>query len=460
MTQIQKCLVLLACICCWIVVTQPTVAQSFDARQPTVLTSRSVSGEDELRGQNQFYVLDAGPGDIGVSVSASTDYSSASMHIVFSNKGEVELLDVPVSVSTSGSKKVARLHLSKREPILMKLMFPLKTGTRLNYTIQLDGPIGLDSDAEKSIHPAVPRGDAGAIELHTTGSSLPVTSQSASVLQTLKQATPNSVEDSPIEDKWALIVGISKFQKPEVNLKYSAKDAKDLRDFLVNEANFAPDHVKLLTDEQATKERVLAELGDKWLPRVAHPNDLVLIFISTHGSPTQMDLEGLNYLVMHNTDPDSLYATGLPLQDLANTIKQRVHSNRVVLIVDACHSGSANPAKGITRIGNFDTNELVQGTGQMVICSSKPNQVSWESKRYANGVFTRNLIEALRLKTGKTTFGQAFDHMKDSVESEVLQDRSELQSPIMKSLWKGSSLILTAPPSKPRPVPEELKARP
>jgi uncharacterized caspase-like protein len=156
--------------------------------------------------------------------------------------------------------------------------------------------------------------------------------------------------------------------------------------------------------------------------------------------------------VMHNTDPDSLYATGLPLQELASAIRQRVHAERVVLIVDACHSGAANPAKGISRTaGNVDSDTLVQGTGQLVICSSEPQQVSWESVRYPNSVFTHQLIEALRPAKGKNlTLKDAFGKLKESVQAEVLNDRKELQSPVLKTKWQGENLILTAPPSTPR----------
>jgi hypothetical protein len=85
----------------------------------------------------------------------------------------------------------------------------------------------------------------------------------------------------------------------------------------------------------------------------------------------------------------------------------------------------------------------------LVICSSEPSQVSWESKRYENGVFTHNLIQALRSKGGNITLGDAFAQMKNSVVSEVLKDRGELQSPVMKTHWKGNDLILSAPPSRP-----------
>ncbi len=256
----------------------------------------------------------------------------------------------------------------------------------------------------------------------------------------------------PIRDKWALVIGISKFQDESINLKYAAKDAQDFGNFLMSDCNFAADHVKLLVDKDATRERILDELGDSWLPRVANPDDLVLIYISSHGSPSQIDVAGVNYIVAHNTDKDRLYATGIPIQELSRIIKQRVHSNRVVVILDACHSGAANTeGKGILRQSNFNADEVVQGTGQLVICSSSPSQTSWEGKGYSNGVFTHHLISSLRSKGKGTKLGEAFLQLKDQVQSEVLRDRGQLQTPILKSKWEGKELVLAIPPAHPTP---------
>lgn len=264
----------------------------------------------------------------------------------------------------------------------------------------------------------------------------------------------------PIKDKWALVIGISKFADSSINLKYAAKDAQDFKEYLVKEAKFAPDHVRLLIDEQATRENILANLGDKWLPRVANPDDLVLIYVSSHGSPSKVDLQGANYLVAHNTDKNSLYATGVNMQNLVKMIKDRVHSDRIVLMMDACHSGAANTAgKGIFRIGNYSADELAQGSGQLVICSSEPTQTSWESKRYQNGVFTHYLLEGLRQNGGMNKLGQAFKHMQEKVQEEVLRDRGELQRPLLKSKWVGDDLILGASPVAPRVGMEEDQPR-
>lgn len=96
----------------------------------------------------------------------------------------------------------------------------------------------------------------------------------------------------------------------------------------------------------------------------------------------------------YDTDVDSLYATGIPIQDLVRTIKARVHSERVVIILDACHSGAASAdAKGLVRTSNVSAADISEGTGQLVIASSKPDQVSsklqWISKQCLYWQFNR-----------------------------------------------------------------------
>jgi tetratricopeptide (TPR) repeat protein len=275
---------------------------------------------------------------------------------------------------------------------------------------------------------------------------------SISVLLTLLPVS--AADNSQFGDKWALVIGISKFVDPGINLKYADKDAKDFRDFLVNKANFAADHVKLLLNENATRADILDYLGDKFLPHVAMQNDLVVIFISSHGSPSHADVAGANFLVANDTQPEHLFATGISMQELASIIKQRVHANRVVIFLDACHSGAAlTSEKGILRKSNFDAQDVMQGTGQFVVCSSEPGESSWESKNYDNGVFTKHLLAALASNGEKTTLTSAFDSLKESVQREVLNDRGVLQTPVLASKWSGNDLTLMARPNNPRPAP-------
>lgn len=262
-----------------------------------------------------------------------------------------------------------------------------------------------------------------------------------------------SVAGSPIKDKWAVLIGVSKFENPQIpTLKYPAKDARDLADFLVASGNFKRDHILLLTDELATRENILDAFGDGWLPKRVLEDDLVLVYVSSHGSA--VDNRGNNFIIAHDTDPDKPFATGIKLQTLLKDVTERTGCQRVVLMLDACHSGTATAdAKGLTRNGIDPTTYV--GTGQVVISSSKPEQVSWESKRYKNGVFTHQLMEALQSKGADTKIDDAYSALKDGVEAEVRFDRTVAQTPLLLSKWQGPPLALLAPPTNPRVVPSE-----
>lgn len=444
---------------------QPSWAQD----DVTPLMSNLVQGDEEAGGQSNYYSFVAGPGDFTVTGSGATNSESSTLNVVVRDSEDIELCNMVVPASAGARPVTCKpIHLKRQMPLTMQVLFGERVGVHIRYQIRLSGAVGMQGAAQPPQMPSVATAPDFEREIAVSPPlSVPVTTRAATTVAVMPppaakelSIAPTDAADiinTPVTDKWALIVGVSQFQKPELNLKYPAKDATDLYDYLTKEANFAPDHVRLLLNEKATKQNVIRELGDNFLPRLARPDDLVVIFISSHGSPSQADLEGLNYLVLYNTDPKSLYSTGLSLDELSSAIKHRIKAKRVVLIVDACHSAAMDIAsKGITRQGNVDSKALLAGTGQLVICSSSPSEVSWESERYKNGVFTRQLIEALRVNSGKVPLKQAFEKLKKSVVEEVLYDRKELQTPVFSSKWSGDELILSTPPTSPRNVPEDI----
>ncbi len=264
-------------------------------------------------------------------------------------------------------------------------------------------------------------------------------------------ALPSVQASPPVKDKWALVIGISNFKDPSINLQYSAKDATDFRNYLISDAHFKTDHVKLLTDSAATRDNIIGQLGDRWLGRAANPGDLVVVYFSSHGSTAKKEV-GVNFLVAYDTNKNSLLGTGIPMQWLTKIIAEQVHCDRVVLILDVCHSGAvASAEKGLTRADGFDVQKMAIEKGQAVLCSSLSDQISWESKNYQNSVFTRKLIESLHRKGDKTKLGEAYAFLKDDVESEVLRDRGELQTPVLNEAgWRGEDAVLSVIPVSPR----------
>lgn len=265
------------------------------------------------------------------------------------------------------------------------------------------------------------------------------------------QAQPE--KNRPVKDKWALVIGISKFANPRYNLEFAAKDARDFYNFLITEANFRKDHVLLLLDDKATRTNIMSAFGDNFLPAVCLPDDLVVVYISTHGTPSKRDKGGRNYIVAHDTDTASLYATGVDMNELYRRIKEGVKTERALIVMDTCFSGAGVPgAKSLNVADNFDAQEVAQGCGHLVITSSSPNERSWESKVSSNSVFTKYLLEALRKNSGKIDVKSAFTTAQKSVSWEVQNAFGESQTPQLGGQWEGKELILSVPATQPRPM--------
>lgn len=119
-------------------------------------------------------------------------------------------------------------------------------------------------------------------------------------------------------------------------------------------------------------------------------------------------------------------------------IKDKVHADREVVIMDACHSGAAQEGGNL----KIDAGRMAESSGQSVICSSLPEEVSWESKEYPNSVFTHHLIEGFKAKGHDTTLGDTFKYTRNQVEKEVWTDRKAHQTPVMKTTWTNCDLPL------------------
>lgn len=275
-------------------------------------------------------------------------------------------------------------------------------------------------------------------------------SNSSSKPASTPAATSSSL-NQPIKDKWALVIGISNFELPGHNLKCAAKDAEDFYKYLVTEAGFRKDHVCLLLNEKATRKNIMAAFGSRFLPAVTEPGDLVVIFISTHGTPAEKDNGKRNFIVAYDTDPADLYPTGVDMDELYSRIKEGVNTDRALIVMDTCYSGAGIPGKGLDESANFDAKQIAAGCGRLVITSSANNEKSYESGNSGNGVFTKYFLQALRESGGKVEVKKAFESAKEKVRWEVKSSFNKSQIPQLGGEWEGKELLLTAPVSNPRP---------
>jgi uncharacterized caspase-like protein len=250
-------------------------------------------------------------------------------------------------------------------------------------------------------------------------------------------------------DRWALIVGIGSFTDAHIEpLKYTASDAQSFQDALLDPkvGGFKADHVHSLLNADATTRNIKMQLN--WLARSAGPDDLVVVYVATHGSSRDVDTAGVNYIITHDTeiganiDPDSLYATALPMVDIANAIATRVKAQRAAIFLDTCYSGNAAVkdtkliAPGVKNAAPSRQmlDHIKQGSGRMVFAASGTEQESLESDTLKHGFFTYYLVQALRQQGGSTPLSKIFDytqqHVRDTVATQFKQYNLQ-QNPVM-----------------------------
>ncbi len=255
----------------------------------------------------------------------------------------------------------------------------------------------------------------------------------------------------PIKQKWAVVIGTSKFKEGRLS---SAKDddmaqsAKEFYQYLIDPkgGRFDANRVKLLLDSDAQKQNIMTALGPSFLGNGAGPDDLVVVYIATSSFPTT---DGNTYLCSYDCALDNIYGTCISMQSLMSTLKQNVHTDRILLVLQAGYSGAANlteGAKSLTpqkQIFNIDPEKVVLGNGFIILSSSQANEITHSS------AFSRNLINALKQEDGLISLNKAFEIAREKTAKETgATDARKKQVPLMKSQWKGTELVLGAPPAE------------
>ena len=267
------------------------------------------------------------------------------------------------------------------------------------------------------------------------------------------QPAPPRVARRPA-NRWAVVVGVGRYDHPQIpRLRYAVPDAEAIARVLTRPAGFKREHVLLLTD---TTERKPTLRNLKWalgtfLARAAQRDDTVLIFFAAHGAP-EVDQRGLEqdgfakYLIPSDADPEDLYSTALPMDEL-QTIFARLEAERVVVLLDTCYSGAAGGrtfASLRTRAGTVDDlflERLARTKGRAIITASRPNEVSLEMAELGHGLFTYYLLQGLQGHGDLNRDGiVSLQELYAYVEQEVTQRSRALggnQHPVLKGELEG-----------------------
>lgn len=288
--------------------------------------------------------------------------------------------------------------------------------------------------------------------------------RSAVIQPPVRDTTGSGAAPGPIRNRWALVVGVGRFRYGIRTLEFAGRDAMSFYQFLVDprRGRFSPQNVQVLVDENATRANIAQALDQ--LRRVAGEDDLVTVYMSSHGSPP--DKKGAVNIVTYDTETkprERVWHTSVT-EEMLREFVEGLRARRLVMVLDTCYSNGAYRAvpgflpPGGKSLGADDSEgngigseqgrrmlgakdlvleaeapppshggakggapEAVEPFGKVLIGASGSGEQSWESDRLRNSIFTFYFVDGLSRFGGSVQ--QAFNYAKPRVASRVKEEK-------------------------------------
>ena len=217
---------------------------------------------------------------------------------------------------------------------------------------------------------------------------------------------------------YGLFIGVG------ADLPVTVKDAQALYNLFVDPARAAydPQHVRILTEEQATRDAILTTLDEFAI--TLPPDATMIVYFSGHGGHFQSQEY---FLLPNNYDAARREATTISGEVFTQKI-EALKAKKLVVFLDCCHAG-----------GMFDSKDklfekapipptllriLDSGKGQGIIASSLQDEKSYYDS--SQSIFTACLLDALSGKAlgkqdGFARFLNAIIYLLDEVPKRAIK---------------------------------------
>lgn len=286
----------------------------------------------------------------------------------------------------------------------------------------------------------------------------------------------------------ALLIGIDRYPKVPA-LVGSKNDVDNMRRFAQTTLGFRPEDTKILVDEQATRQGILAALDD-WLVKGTRPGDRVLFYYSGHGAQTPDqngdEEDGLDEaLVSYDTYLNHGAYQNLVIDDELEAIFKQLDDRRVMILIDSCHSGTATraftampceaqpyqktlrqcgtrsaPVSAATLRAHRQEESLVPSTTNRIVWSAASSaQIAFVNQETSPpvGVFTHYFIQGMergaadRNHNGTVTNAELLDYVRQESERYCQRHRDQCTLGLTPAL-EAPSAALKQPAKAPHPA--------
>ncbi|MEL6469528.1 MAG: caspase family protein [Cyanobacteria bacterium J06623_4] len=242
---------------------------------------------------------------------------------------------------------------------------------------------------------------------------------------------------------WAITIGINQYRHLQP-LMHAQNDALFMHRFLTENGGISADNGVLLSD-LATSVGQQAVYPDKpaiaeWIQTITQqvrPGDVLWFFFSGYG----VQLEGADYLMPIDGDPDRIRETGMAVTDLIDTLAA-LPTDDVLLLLDINRSQGSFSGQTI----GAQVIELAQDRQIPALLSCQPEQYSHETFGVRHGLFTAAVLEALQQRC--TTLSKISEYISKRLPELCEHHWRPIQNPV-SLIPEAQKYAVVVPESRP-----------
>lgn len=218
--------------------------------------------------------------------------------------------------------------------------------------------------------------------------------------RSISEAPPQPVGGQPASslyhESWAVIIGINDYQQwPK--LRYCVNDANAIERVLTTKFGFKKENIRKLIDGEATRQRILAILGDEFAnANQVQREDRVFFFFAGHGATrTLADNREIGFIIPVDADRSNYYSTAISMNSLRDAC-DLIAAKHIYFVMDSCYSGLAlTRGAGVFSQDRSYLEEISRRVSRQILTAGGAEQQVADDGPDGHSVFTWAVLEGL-----------------------------------------------------------------
>lgn len=246
-------------------------------------------------------------------------------------------------------------------------------------------------------------------------------------------------------DTYVVIIANENYDESNISkVQFANNDGKSFHDYCTNTLGIPLKNIKYIED--ATFNQIRYSIN--WISNIVkvqekQPN--IIFYYSGHGVPDETSRNA--FLLPSDglaNDSQSGYSLDLLYKQLGE-----LHTNKTIVFLDACFSGTTREGKMISMDskGVAIKSRPVQPKGNMVVLSAaQGDETAYPYKKMKHGMFTYFLLKKLQETKGDASLGDLESYINKQVRQNSVVENGKIQTPTvsvsdkMSLIWKSLKL--------------------